>query len=146
MTRERVVPVVLSVLVIVVVAVVQERSRHLAAIVATMPVTAPLAMWIVFSATRGDHGQTADFAASMFGGLVGELGVRAAHAGLGFRQQWSFPLVLAFGAAVLARDRVAPRPGWALASVRSRPETGSDHFASHTFMKVMSSYADGDCL
>jgi glycerol-3-phosphate acyltransferase PlsY len=43
-----VLPVVLSVLVIVVVAVVQERSRHLAAIIATVPLTAPLAMWIVF--------------------------------------------------------------------------------------------------
>jgi len=43
-TRERVVPVVLSLLIIVLVAVVQERSRHLAAIIATMPFTAPLAM------------------------------------------------------------------------------------------------------
>jgi len=39
-----VVPVVLSLLIIVLVAVVQERSRHLAAIIATMPFTAPLAM------------------------------------------------------------------------------------------------------
>jgi hypothetical protein len=43
--RDRVVPFVLSVLVIVLVAVVQERSRHLGALIATMPVTAPLAMW-----------------------------------------------------------------------------------------------------
>ena len=98
MTRERVVPVVLSVLVIVLVAVVQERSRHLAAIIATMPLTAPLAMWIVFSATRGDHSQTADFVGSMFGGFVGSL-VFVVACWFGFRQQWSFPLVLAFGAA-----------------------------------------------
>lgn len=61
MIQERVVPVVLSVLVILLVAVVQERSRHLAAIIAAMPLSAPLAMWIVFSATHGDQRQTADF-------------------------------------------------------------------------------------
>jgi len=62
---ERAVTVLLSVLVVVLVAVVQERSRHLAAIIATMPLTAPLAMWIVFSASRGDQRQTADFVGSM---------------------------------------------------------------------------------
>jgi uncharacterized membrane protein (GlpM family) len=98
-TQERVVPVVLSVLVIVLVAVVQERSRHLAAIIATVPLTAPLAMWIVFSATQGDHRQTADFASSMFSGFVASFGFVLA-CWFGFRQQWSFPLVLVFGSAV----------------------------------------------
>ena len=51
MIPERAVTVLWSVLVVVLVAVVQERSRHLAAIIATMPLTAPLAMWIVFSAS-----------------------------------------------------------------------------------------------
>ena len=65
MIPERAVTVLLSVLVVVLVAVVQERSRHLAAIIATMPLTAPLAMWIVFSASRGDQRQTGDFVGSM---------------------------------------------------------------------------------
>ena len=99
MTRERVVPVVLSLLIIVLVAVVQERSRHLAAIIATMPLTAPLAMWIVFSATRGDHHQTADFAASMFVGVVASF-VFLLACWFGFRRQWSFPLVLVFGSTI----------------------------------------------
>jgi hypothetical protein len=98
-TRERVVPVVLSVLIIVLVAVVQERSRHLAAIIATVPLTAPLAMWIVFSATQGDHRQTADFAASMFVGLVASF-VFVLACWVGFRQQWSFPVVLVFGSTI----------------------------------------------
>jgi uncharacterized membrane protein (GlpM family) len=63
-TSDRVMTVLLSVLIVILVAVIQERSRHLAAIIATMPVTAPLAMWIVFSANRGDQGQTADFVGS----------------------------------------------------------------------------------
>jgi hypothetical protein len=94
-----VVPVVLSVLIIVLVAVVQERSRHLAAIIATVPLTAPLAMWIVFSATRGDHRQTADFAASMFVGLAASF-VFVLACWVGFRQQWSFPVVLVFGSTI----------------------------------------------
>ena len=73
MTSERVVPVVLSVVIIVLVAVVQERSRALAALLATMPLTAPLAMWIVFSAARGDHDQTAEFTGSMVIGSVASL-------------------------------------------------------------------------
>jgi hypothetical protein len=98
-TREQVVPVVLSVLIIVLVAVVQERSRHLAALIAAVPLTAPLAMWIVFSATQGDHSQTADFAASMLVGFVASL-IFVVACWFGFRQQWSFPSVLVFGSAI----------------------------------------------
>ena len=54
MISDKAVTVILSVVIVVLVAVVQERSRTLAAIIATMPLTAPLAMWIVFSASRGD--------------------------------------------------------------------------------------------
>jgi hypothetical protein len=63
---EKFVTVLLSVLIVVLVAVVQNRSRHLAAIIATMPLTAPLAMWIVFSASRGDQRQTAEFVGSIW--------------------------------------------------------------------------------
>jgi uncharacterized membrane protein (GlpM family) len=97
--RERVVPVVLSVLVIVLVAVVQERSRHLGAIIATMPLTAPLAMWIVFSATQGDQRQSAEFTGSLILGSIASLAFVGA-CWLGFRQEWGFPLTVLFGAAV----------------------------------------------
>lgn len=99
MTRERVIPVVLSVLIIILVAVVQERSRHLAALLAAVPLTAPLAMWIVYSATQGDHSQTADFVASMFLGFAAGV-VFVAASWFGFRQHWSFPVVLVFGLAI----------------------------------------------
>jgi uncharacterized membrane protein (GlpM family) len=71
--QERLFPVVVSVVVIILVAVVQERSRYLAAVLASMPLTAPLALWIVFSATKGDHQQTANFAAAMVVGFIGSL-------------------------------------------------------------------------
>ena len=89
--------VLLSVLIVVVVAVVQDRSRHLAAIVATMPLTAPLAMWIVYSASRGDQRQTADFVSSMLVGIAGNV-VFVLACWLGLRREWGFLTTLGFGA------------------------------------------------
>jgi len=55
------------------VAVVQERSRNLAAIIATMPLTAPLAIWVVFSASSGNRRRPAVFAGSMIIGSIASL-------------------------------------------------------------------------
>ncbi len=99
MIPERVVTVLLSVLIVVLVAVVQERSRHLAAIIATMPVTAPLAMWIVFSASRADQRQTADFVGSMVVGSVASL-VFVVACWFALRQAWGFPVTLAVASAI----------------------------------------------
>ena len=99
MSVERAVPVVLSVLIIVAVAVVQEHSRQLAALLATMPLTAPLAMWIVWSASGGDARQTRDFVATMIvGHVAGVLFVLACWATL--RLGWPLPLVLVAGGVV----------------------------------------------
>ena len=99
MSTERVATVLLSVLIIVLVAVVQERSRHLAAIIATMPLTAPLAMWIVFSASGGDQHQTREFVGTMVIGAVASL-VFVLACWLGFRQAWGFLATLGFAAAL----------------------------------------------
>jgi uncharacterized membrane protein (GlpM family) len=104
----RALTVLLSVLIVVLVAVVQERSRHLAAIIATMPLTAPLAMWIVFSASDGDQRQTSDFAASMIVGTVGSV-VFVLACWLGFRQGWGFPITLTVAGAVWALVVLLPR-------------------------------------
>ena len=78
MTAQKVVPVVISVVVIVLVAVIQERSRAAAAILSVMPLAIPLAAWIVFSATGGDHEQTAEFVKSMLVGLLATMAFVAA--------------------------------------------------------------------
>lgn len=113
MIQERVVPVVLSVLVILLVAAVQERSRHLAAIIAAMPLTAPLAMWIVFSASHGDQRQTAAFVGSMVVGFAASL-VFVLACWIGFRQAWGFPVTLGVASALwVAIVSVAPSmAGW----------------------------------
>ena len=89
----------LSVLIIVLVAVMQERSRHVAAIMATMPLTAPLAMWIVFSASGSNQRQTGEFVGTMVIGSVASL-VFVLACWLGFRQAWGFLPTLAFAAAL----------------------------------------------
>jgi len=66
-------PVLVSIAVIVLVAGVQGRSRHLAAVLATMPLTAPLAIWIVYSATDGDSRETVGFTWSLIAGSVASL-------------------------------------------------------------------------
>lgn len=115
MIPEKLVTVLVSVLIVVLVAVVQDRSRHLAAIVATMPLTAPLAMWIVYSASRGDQRQTADFVSSMLVGIAGNV-VFVLACWLGFRREWGFLTTLGFGAAAWLLIVLIPR--WVGASTR----------------------------
>jgi hypothetical protein len=50
----RVLPVIVSILIIITVAVVREYSRPLAAVLATMPINIPLALWLVYSGPGGD--------------------------------------------------------------------------------------------
>lgn len=111
MLGERIVPVVLSVVIIVLVAVVQERSRTLAALVAAMPLTAPLAMWIVFSATQGDHAQTAAFVRSMALGFVASLAFVLA-CWFALARHWGFAPALVFGAAVWLATVLVPSLLW----------------------------------
>ena len=67
---EKIIPVAASVVIIVLVAMLEERSREMAAIAAVMPLTMPLAVWIVFSGSGGSHQQTAEFVRSMFTAYV----------------------------------------------------------------------------
>lgn len=53
MKAQEVLPVLLSILVIVAVAVLEKHSRLFAALTATMPLSAPLAMWVVYAANQG---------------------------------------------------------------------------------------------
>jgi uncharacterized membrane protein (GlpM family) len=108
MSTDKVIPVLLSIVIIVLVAVVQEKSRTLAAIIATMPLTAPLAMWVVFSSTNGDHIKTSEFVGSMVSGVLATFMFIVA-CWLALRQRWPLPIVLlAGGAAWLAFALTAP--------------------------------------
>ncbi|MEW5872458.1 MAG: hypothetical protein AB1894_24565 [Chloroflexota bacterium] len=47
-------PVAISVAVIILIAVLEKQSKLVAAVTATMPVTIPLSLWIVYSSTQGE--------------------------------------------------------------------------------------------
>jgi hypothetical protein len=66
----RVAPVLASIVIIIVIAVLRERSKTLAAITATMPVTIALSLWIVYVAEGGDQSAVVTFTRSMFFGLI----------------------------------------------------------------------------
>ncbi len=68
----KVLPVVVSMLVIIIVALLSERSKQLAAITATMPLGLPLAMWIAYSRFEEETRQEefVSFNGSLFIGLV----------------------------------------------------------------------------
>ncbi|HRE46606.1 MAG TPA: hypothetical protein PLD47_02680 [Aggregatilineales bacterium] len=62
-------PVIVSILIIIAVAILRHYSRAFAAIAATMPINLPLGMWIVFSGTTEGQDQTkllAEFAEAAF--------------------------------------------------------------------------------
>lgn len=65
-----VLPVVISIGVILLVAVLRNYSRTVAAITATMPVNIPLAIWIVYSAAPNDKAGMITFSEGLMLGLI----------------------------------------------------------------------------
>jgi hypothetical protein len=69
MKSQDIVPVVLSVIVIILVAVIEKQSKLFAALTATMPLATPLALWIVYSANSGNRAVVSQFSLSLLLGL-----------------------------------------------------------------------------
>lgn len=70
MKTQDILPVLLSIVVIVLVAVLEKQSKLFAALTATMPLTAPLALWIVYSFNAGDKTVMSQFSLSLLLGLL----------------------------------------------------------------------------
>jgi hypothetical protein len=65
-----VLPVLLSILVIVLVAILEKQSKLFAALIAVMPLAAPLALWIVYSSNDGDRTAISQFSLNLLLGLL----------------------------------------------------------------------------
>ena len=65
MKSQDVVPVIVSIGVIVLVAILEKHSKLFAALAATMPLGAPLALWIVYSSNAGDKTAVSQFSSSL---------------------------------------------------------------------------------
>lgn len=70
MKIQEILPVGISITVIILVAVIQKQSRVVAALTATMPVTIPLALWIVYSSTNGNPQMMSQFTRSLVIGII----------------------------------------------------------------------------
>ncbi|MBC7249225.1 MAG: hypothetical protein H5T62_02995 [Anaerolineae bacterium] len=70
MKSQEIVPLVLSIVVIILVAVLEKHSKLVAAITATMPLTAPLALWIVYSSVGGERAAVTEFSLGLLLGIM----------------------------------------------------------------------------
>ncbi len=87
MKTQDLLPVILSIIIIILVAVLEKQSKFFAAITATMPVTAALALWIVYSSSGGEKEAVTSFSLGMVLGFLPTLAFAvalwlAARAGL----------------------------------------------------------------
>ena len=70
MKLHEVLPVAISITVIILVAVINRESKTIAAVTATMPVTIPLSLWIVYSSTGGNRIAMTQFTRGMISGII----------------------------------------------------------------------------
>ncbi len=70
MNLQKLLPVVASVFIILVVAVLRDRSKTLATIFATMPINMPLALWVLVSSGPEDSSVMANYVRALVVGLV----------------------------------------------------------------------------
>lgn len=70
MKSQTIIPVILSILIIILVAILERHSRLVAAITATMPLGAPLALWIVYVSAKGEPLAVSSFSFDMFLGIL----------------------------------------------------------------------------
>lgn len=74
MKWDEILPVLVSIVVIVLVALLRRHSELVAAITATMPLNAPLGLWIVYAAAEGERGSVTRFTSGMVVGILPSLG------------------------------------------------------------------------
>jgi len=70
MKWQEILPVVISIIVIILVAVLEKQSKLIAAITATMPLTIVLALWIVYSSVGGEQQAVSQFISGMLLGII----------------------------------------------------------------------------
>ncbi len=99
MNLQKIFPVLTSIAIIIIVAILRDRSRAAAAVLATMPLNVPLALWIVSTGSDNDPQVMSDFVRSLIVSLIPSfiwLGVVF----LAVRAGWNLWLVLGAGYAV----------------------------------------------
>lgn len=73
MNFQKALPVLTSIAIIIGVAILRDRSKTLAAILATMPINIPLGLWVVFGVGDYDQEAAALFVRALAPGLIATL-------------------------------------------------------------------------
>ena len=99
--------IVLGCVLLTLVAVLSERSRTAAGILATAPINIPIILWILWGSSHGDHQSLQTVSRSMLIGLF-STACFTVICWLGFRQRWSFVQIMAAGYGAWALVVLAP--------------------------------------
>ncbi len=67
---QRTLPVIVSILIIIAIAILRQYSKTFAAIVAVMPINIPLGMWIVYAGAEDEQAALAEFSAALFVNII----------------------------------------------------------------------------
>ena len=70
MKWQDVIPVLISILVIILVALLEKQSKLVAAVTATMPLTVALGLWVVYASTGGEQDAMNQFTTGLLIGIV----------------------------------------------------------------------------
>ena len=70
MKWNEVLPVAISVTILILIAVIERQSKLIAAVTATMPVTIPLSLWIVYSANRSNQVAIEQYTQNLLMGII----------------------------------------------------------------------------
>jgi hypothetical protein len=74
MKSQEILPVIVSILIIIIIAVVEKQSKTIAAITAVMPATVTLSLWIVYSSSGGEKAAMIEFTTGLIAGLIPTIG------------------------------------------------------------------------
>ncbi len=88
MNWQRMLPTLTSIVIILAITLLREKSRMLAALIAVTPINIPLALWIVSGSNGDDPLYLANFSRTLFLGLIPVL-LWLVTAFLAFRAGWS---------------------------------------------------------
>ena len=101
MKSQEILPVLVSIVVIILVAVLQRFSKTVAAVTATMPINIPLSIWIIYASSAGDHSTMTHYANGLLAGIIPTVAFVVAT-GVAARLAFHLPSTILFGYATWA--------------------------------------------
>ena len=74
MKWQEILPVLISIIIIILIAIIGRTNRFLAATTATMPINVALGMWIIYSSSGGDAKSVSEFSQGLLIAIIPTIG------------------------------------------------------------------------